>query len=153
MQTLDPRMYPVVSVGTKPPLVHFVEALNQEYCCSITKFLPETPWFATKARPPRLTSSSWILWSRFPLRSFSMKDGGLHVPWTRSSMPLHTKSEGRRLVGVSKTPRDRHTEIQAWFTRGPAHKAQRLALSLSHALSLSLSLSRANLALTLSNMC
>lgn len=26
-QTLDVRVYPVVSVGTKPPLVHVVEAL------------------------------------------------------------------------------------------------------------------------------
>jgi hypothetical protein len=27
-QTLDARIYPVVSIGTKPPLVHFVEALT-----------------------------------------------------------------------------------------------------------------------------
>ena len=42
-QTLNTRMYPVVSVGTKPPLVHVVEALNQEYCFSATKSLLETP--------------------------------------------------------------------------------------------------------------
>jgi hypothetical protein len=38
-QTLDTRFYPVVSVGTKPPLVH-VEALTQEYCFPVTKSLP-----------------------------------------------------------------------------------------------------------------
>ena len=38
-RTLDTRMYPVVSVGTTPPLVHVVEALNQEYCFSAIKSL------------------------------------------------------------------------------------------------------------------
>jgi hypothetical protein len=28
-QTVDARIYPVVSVGTKPPLVHAVEALTK----------------------------------------------------------------------------------------------------------------------------
>jgi hypothetical protein len=33
----------VVLVGTKPPLVHIVEALTQEYCFSVTKSLPRAP--------------------------------------------------------------------------------------------------------------
>jgi hypothetical protein len=33
----------VVSVGTKPPLVHVVEALTQEYCFPVTKSLPRAP--------------------------------------------------------------------------------------------------------------
>jgi hypothetical protein len=33
-------IYPVVSVGTKPPLVHVVEAPTQEYCFPVTKSLP-----------------------------------------------------------------------------------------------------------------
>jgi hypothetical protein len=36
-------IYLVVSVGTKPPLVHVVEALTQEYCFPITKSLPRAP--------------------------------------------------------------------------------------------------------------
>ena len=40
-QTLDARMYPLVAVDTKPPIVHVVEALNQEYCFPATKSLPE----------------------------------------------------------------------------------------------------------------
>jgi hypothetical protein len=42
-QTLDTRFYPVVSVGTKPPLVHVVEALTQEYCFLVTESLPRAP--------------------------------------------------------------------------------------------------------------
>jgi len=42
-KNLDTWMYPVVSVGTKPPLIHVVEALNQEYCFSATKSLPKQP--------------------------------------------------------------------------------------------------------------
>ena len=38
-QTLDVRMYPMVSVDTKPPLVHIVEVLNQEYRFSSIKSL------------------------------------------------------------------------------------------------------------------
>jgi hypothetical protein len=36
-------IYPVVSVGTKPPLVHVVETLTQEYCFLVTKYLPRAP--------------------------------------------------------------------------------------------------------------
>jgi hypothetical protein len=39
-QTLDTKIYPVVSVDTRPPLVHVVEALK-EYCFLVTKFFPE----------------------------------------------------------------------------------------------------------------
>jgi hypothetical protein len=38
-KTLDTR----ISVGTKPPLVHVVEALTQEYCLLVTKSLPRAP--------------------------------------------------------------------------------------------------------------
>jgi hypothetical protein len=33
----------MVSVGTKPPLVHVVEALTQEYYFPVTKSLPRAP--------------------------------------------------------------------------------------------------------------
>jgi hypothetical protein len=52
-----------------------------------------------------------------------MEDGGLHVH-TRSSTPLHTKPEGRRLAGEQPrlqgvgTPR-----YNLWFTQEPAYKA------------------------------
>jgi hypothetical protein len=34
----------VVLVGTKPPLVHVVEALTQEYCFPVTKSVPRAPF-------------------------------------------------------------------------------------------------------------
>jgi hypothetical protein len=49
-QTLDTRF--VVSVGTKPPLFHVVEALIQEYCFPVTKSLPR----ATLDSPQRLAT-------------------------------------------------------------------------------------------------
>ena len=55
-------IYPVVSVGTKPPLVHVVEALNQEYHFPVTKSLSGTPWLATKAhfKFPAVFTLTWL---------------------------------------------------------------------------------------------
>jgi hypothetical protein len=36
-------IYPIVSVGTKPTLVHVVEALTQEYYFPVTKSLSRAP--------------------------------------------------------------------------------------------------------------
>src|SRR5688572_20835490 len=98
-QTLDMKIYPVVSVGTKPPLVHVVEALAQEYYFPITKSLPGHPLTYHKG-------SATKVHAKFPdhLDVVSTKEllhevRGLHVPRTQSSTPLHTKPEGRRLAG------------------------------------------------------
>ena len=40
-QTLETKIYPVVRLGTKPLLLHVVEALYREYCFSATKCLPK----------------------------------------------------------------------------------------------------------------
>ena len=98
--------------------------------------------------PQRLAKSPRSSWSRFPQKSFSMKDGGLHVPCTKPLTPLHTKPEGQRHAG--EPPRlqgGRCTEIQEWFTLDPAHKAQHLALSLSQELILALTLTKLVLSL------
>jgi hypothetical protein len=48
-----------------------------------------------------------------PLRNFSTKEEGLHVPRTKPSSLLHTKPEGWRLAGEPpKTTRGQHTKIQ-----------------------------------------
>ena len=39
-QTLDTKIYPMVWLGTKPLLVHVVEALYRQYYFSATKSLP-----------------------------------------------------------------------------------------------------------------
>jgi hypothetical protein len=60
-----------------------------------------------------------------------MEDGGLHVH-TRSSTPLHTKPEGRRLAGEPpRIPRDRHTKIKA---QGSLKNQHKVTTSCSHTL-------------------
>jgi hypothetical protein len=51
-------IYPVVSVGTKPPLVHVVEALTQEYLFPVTKPLQEHHLTCHKGSPWRHLPSS-----------------------------------------------------------------------------------------------
>ena len=64
--------------------------------------------------------------------SFFMKDGGLHVPHTKLSTPLHTKTKGHRLAGEppklqgAGTPR-----YKLELLSSTAHKTQRLALTLN----------------------
>ena len=113
------KIYPVISVSTKPSLVHVVETLNQEYSFSATK---SRPWFFL-TRHKGYVKSSRSSWSRFSLRSFSMKDGGLHVPRTKPSSPLHTKPKGLMTCRrATKAPRGRHNKIQAWA--GLKHSTQ-----------------------------
>ena len=94
-------MYPVVSIGTKPPLVHVIEALNQECCFSATKSLPQQPWPAMKTRPPRLKPSFSV--TLIPLSTKELLHEGMGSPHlrTRLSIPLHTKPEGRRRADQS----------------------------------------------------
>ena len=120
-QTLDARIYPVVRIATKAHLHPRCWSTHEEYRFPAIKSLP---W--TQSRSP---------WSRFPLRSFTKNGGGLHVPRTKLSMPLHAKSEGPwRCRRANKTPRGRRTELFFWFTLEPAHKAQHLAISLTEEL-------------------
>ena len=48
-QTLDTKIYLVVSLGTKPPLVHVVEALYREYYFLVTKSLSGPSWLTTNS--------------------------------------------------------------------------------------------------------
>jgi hypothetical protein len=120
-------IYPVVSVGIRSPLVHVVEALASRS----QSLFRGSFWLATKA-----LAKSPVTSMPSPLRSFSMKEGDLHVPRIKPSSPLHTKPEGQwladeppKLQGAG-TPR-----YNLWFTQEPAHEA---------AMACSLTLSRAN---------
>jgi hypothetical protein len=67
-------IHPMVSVGTKPPLVHVVVALTQEYFFQVTKYLPRTPLDS----PQRLASTKehhLVTLMSPPLRSFSTEEG------------------------------------------------------------------------------
>ena len=88
----------------------------------------------TKARRPRFTPSFCSSWFRFPLRSFSKNDRGLHIPRTKPSSPLHTKPEGQILTDEpSSLPEAGTSSTKCGSRLEPAHKAQYLALTLSRA--------------------
>ena len=117
------------------PLVHAVEALNQEYHFLATKSLP-----GTLDLPQSLghqgshQGSHQVLqspWSRFSLRSFSMKDGGLHVPCTKLSTSLHTKPEGHRHTDGSILQGAGSPRYKLEVHSSATYKAQHLALFLS----------------------
>jgi hypothetical protein len=95
-QTFDARIYSVVSVGIKPPLVHIVEALTKSITFRSPNLFRDSSWLATKAHaksPGYLDAPS--------LRSFPRRRG-LLVPRTKLLSPLHTKPEGRRLADESQ---------------------------------------------------
>ena len=94
----DTRNYLVVRLVTKAHLHPRCRSTHKEYCFTAIKYLP---W--TQSRSP---------WSRFPLRSFTKKRGGLHVPRTKMLTPLHTKTP--RMAG---TPSTSLSSSQAQHTR------------------------------------
>jgi hypothetical protein len=81
----------MVSVGTKPPLVHVVEALTQEYCLPVTKSLPRAPLDSPLRHSP---SSLGHLDAAFTKELLHQGRGSPHPPHKVFS-PLHTKPEGR----------------------------------------------------------
>ena len=88
----DTTICPVVRLATKAHLHPRCWSTHKEYCFSATKSFP---W--TQSRSP---------WVRVPLSSFTKKGGGLHVPRTKMSSPLHTKPKGQwRCRRTTKTPR------------------------------------------------
>ena len=116
-QTLNTRIYPVVRITTKAPLRPRCWRTHEEYHFPPIKSLP---WI--QSRSP---------WSRSSLREIAHK-GGVSVPRTKMSMPLHTKPEGRWLAGEPpKLQGGRRTVIQLWFTLEPQHKDLNLTWSLT----------------------
>jgi hypothetical protein len=111
-QTLEMKIYHVISIGIKPPLVHIVQALTKEYCFPVTEcllglFLTRHQGLATKSLAMSLFTSM-----PYPLRSFSMKEGGLHIP----AQSRHRRSTpSRRVDDLPASHQDSkgwHTEIQ-----------------------------------------
>ena len=87
------RIYLVVRLATKAHLYSCCWITHKEYCFSAIKSLPRTP-------SPR------SLWSRVPLRSFSTKEGGLHVPCTKLVVAApHQPGGSKTCRRVTKTPR------------------------------------------------
>jgi hypothetical protein len=118
-QTLDARIYPVVSVGTEPLLVYVVESLTKSIVSRSPSIFRDSPWLATKTRPLRLTPSTPVTLMLFSLWSFPRRRG--LVPRTKLSSPLHTKLEGRRLADEPRRLQEAGTpKLQLRFTQEPA---------------------------------
>jgi hypothetical protein len=78
-------IYLVVSVGTKPPLVHVVEALIQEYCFPVTKSLPRAPLDS----PLRHSPSSLDHLDAASAKELLHQGRGLNVWPTAQNIPEH----------------------------------------------------------------
>ena len=113
---------------------------STHYCFPVIKSLPGL--FLTL--PPSLCKSPRSPRSRFPLRSISTKDEGLHIPRTKSSTLLHTKPESRRRAGEPQ-------RLQGW----PVHQDTLVVhskTSTQGSTPCSLTHLRVNLALTLTEL-
>jgi hypothetical protein len=105
------KIYPVVSVGTKPSLVHIVEAL--EYCIPITKSLPEL--FLTRHEGLATKALAKFPVTLMPLSTKEL----LHEGWGSPRPPHkvvdaapHQAGGSKTCRRATKTPRGRHAEIQ-----------------------------------------
>ena len=128
--TLDARIYPMVWIATKAPLHPRCWSTHKEYRFPAIK---SHPW--TQSQSP---------WSWSSLREIA-HEGGVSVPRTKLSTPLHTKPEGRRLAGEPPRLQER-----------PAHRDTIVVhsrTSTQGTTPCSLTQLRANLALKHSKMC
>ena len=80
------RIYPVVRLATKAPLLHVVEALTKSIDSRQSSLF----------HGHRVTTVTLIQISN---KELLHKGWGLHVPRIKPSTPLHTKPVGRRLAG------------------------------------------------------
>jgi hypothetical protein len=142
-QTLDTKIYPVVSVGTRPPLVHVVEALTKSIASWSPNFFRNSSWLATKAWPLRLTPNLSVILMLPSLWSFPRRKGSPHTPHKAFIAAPHQAGGSITCWRATKTPKDRHTEIQAWGSLKNHHK---VTPPCSH------TLSRASLALHLTKL-
>jgi hypothetical protein len=132
----------MILIGIKVPLVHAAEALTKSIAFRSPSLSQDSLWLATKAQPLRLMPSLLVILMRPSLWSFP--EGGV------SSSPAQSHhrhfTPGRRiedLLASQKTPRGRHTEVQAW---GSLKNQQKVTAPYSH------TLSRARLALHLTKL-
>ena len=113
----DTRIYPVILLATKAHLHSRCWSTHKEYCFSAIKSLPKTP----SPRSP---------WSRVSLRSFSTKEGGLHIPRTKLVVAAPHQAGGSKTCRrVTKTPRMAGSpRSSCWLTQEPATRYNTLLL-------------------------
>jgi hypothetical protein len=129
-------IYLVILVGTKPPLVHVVEVLTQEYYFPATKSLPRAPLDSPLRHSPSLLGH---LDAAFTKELLHLGRGSPRLPH-KVSLSLHTKPEGRRWLPVSHLdPKASSAPCTTLFTQESPHKIGTTMHSLSSKLSLALS--------------
>jgi hypothetical protein len=129
----------VVSVGTKSPLVHIVEALTQGYCFPVTKSLQEHHLTRHKCLPLRHSPSSFDHLDAASTKELLHQGRGSPRPPHTVFSPLHTKPKGRRRLPVSHLgPKASGEPCTHWFTQESPHKVGTSLHSLSSKLSLAL---------------
>jgi hypothetical protein len=133
-------IYLVVSVGTKPPLVHVVEELHTRVLLPGHKVSPKsTTWLTTKARHEGTRQAPLVTLMPPPLRSISTKEEGLHAPHTKC--PRHS-TPNRRVEDDCSEPlrpqgfrRTLYNLIHLRITSQGTHTLLSLSFKLSLALS------------------
>jgi hypothetical protein len=108
--------------GTKPSLVHVVEALRTRVLLPGHQVSPKsTTWLATKAHHKGTCQAPLVALMLPPLRTFSTKGGGLHVP--RTKCHRLSKPERQRLLPESHLgSKASSTLCTTWSTRKSSHK-------------------------------
>jgi hypothetical protein len=130
----------MVSVGTKPSLVHVVEALTQEYCFRVTKSLPRAPLDS----PQRLATYAlaklpWSPWCRLHYGASPPRKGVSTSPAQRVLTTPHQAWGSMTIAGEPLRPQGIGEPCTTWSTQEPLHKVGTTLHSLSSKLSLALS--------------
>jgi hypothetical protein len=92
-------IYPVVSVGTKPHLIHIVEALHTRVLLLGHQVSPKsTTWPATKARHEGTRQAPLVTLMPPPLRSFSTEGTGSPRPPHKSVLTAPHQVGGSKMI-------------------------------------------------------
>jgi hypothetical protein len=106
-------IYPVVSVGTKPSLVHGVEALTNNIASWSPSLFWDSAWLATEARPLKLTPSPCHLDAAFTTE-LPTKEGSPRPLHKVIVAAPHQAGGSKTCWWATKTPKGWHTEVQTW---------------------------------------
>jgi len=103
-------IYPVVSVGTKLPLIHVVEALTQEYCFPITKSLPRCPLTCHKVSTTKAHAKFLVHLDVISTKELLQEGrGSPRPPHKVIDVAPHQARGSKTCRQATKAPRRRHT--------------------------------------------
>jgi hypothetical protein len=131
----------VVSVGTKAPLVHIVKALHRRVLFPAGHQLSpkSTTWLATKARHKGTRQAPLVTLMLPPLRSFSTKERGLHVPAQSVLAIPHQAGGSKMIAGETLRPQGFRCTLYNFIHSRFSSQGRHTLHSLNSKLSLALS--------------